>query len=83
MENASTPGRFIEVYVRLLNEGTPCIRPTQGFVVAPGVVRLGATPRYDPSDEEWEFTPGTLVTVEVQIRSGEPCLVAVAEAPES
>ncbi|MBI5364527.1 MAG: hypothetical protein HZA53_15225 [Planctomycetes bacterium] len=80
MQDASTPGRSIEVYVHLLDEGTPCIRPTQGVVVAPGVVRLQATPNYDSVDETWEFTPGTLVTVEVQIWSGGPCLVAVAEA---
>ena len=80
MEDVNSPGLRIEVHVRLLNEGTPCIRPTQGAVVAPGVVRLLATAEYDPDDEEWEFALGTLVTVELQTWSGGECLVAVAEA---
>ncbi|MFO1009460.1 MAG: hypothetical protein U1F29_05300 [Planctomycetota bacterium] len=79
LEEASTPGRRIRVYVRLLNEGTLCFRPTTGLVAAPGVVRLDATPDYDSVDEEWEFTPGTLVTLTVRNDETGPFLIAVAE----
>ncbi len=79
MEEADIPGRCIQVHVRLLNEGSLCCRPTTGLVVAPRVVRLDATPDYDSADEEWEFTPGTLVTLTVRSDETGPFLIAVAE----
>jgi hypothetical protein len=56
----------LDIYVPLLNEGTYVSRPTTGIVLAPGIVRLEATPNYDPTDEEWEFPPGAVVEYEEQ-----------------
>jgi hypothetical protein len=42
----------VEVYVRLLNEGTEVMRPTQATDLNNGGFRLAATPDYDPTDEE-------------------------------
>jgi len=52
------------IYVRLLNEGTEVCRPTQGLEVEKGVYEILPTADYDPSDEEWEFPPGTLVRIQ-------------------
>jgi len=49
------------LYVRLLNEGVEVYRPTQAVPVGDGIYKLLPTPDYDPTDEEWEFTPGSTV----------------------
>lgn len=49
------------VYVRLLNEGTIVYRPTKGEKIDNLVFRILPTDDYDPNEEEWEFTPGTIV----------------------
>jgi hypothetical protein len=51
----------ITIYVRLLDEGTDCWRPTQAEQMSEGIFRLLPTANYDPDDEHWEFPPGTLV----------------------
>ncbi len=70
------PGGWIQVYVQLLNEGTLVYRPTRGTIVGPLVVRLEATPDYDPDDEEWEFLPGSTVAIETLMLSEGAHLVA-------
>jgi hypothetical protein len=77
-----------QVYVQLLNEGTPTWRPTMAERLTPGLYRLLATEGYDPEDEEWEFRPGSVVRCETQERSGPFgkktwCLVATQEIPDS
>jgi hypothetical protein len=64
------------VYVPLLNEGTPVLRPTQAVRLGENVYRVLATSDYDPDDEEWEFPPGTPVECEFETRSGQEVLVA-------
>jgi hypothetical protein len=49
------------IYVRLLNEGTPVMRPTEAIQITGDAFKLLPTEGYDPDDEEWEFTPGTVV----------------------
>jgi hypothetical protein len=67
------------VYVQLLNEGSSAYRPTEAEVLGPEIVRLQATPNYDPEDETWEFLPGTQVRwAPMKLESGE---VPVALAP--
>ena len=51
----------VEIYVRLLEEGTNCSRPTQGVVLGNGLLKLLPTANYDPNDERWEFLPGSIV----------------------
>ena len=54
----------IQVYVKLLNEGTEVFRPTSALEVEKGWFRMLATPDYDPENEQWEFLPGQIVCVE-------------------
>jgi hypothetical protein len=56
---------FIELHVRLLNEGTEVFRPTRALKLGGGLFKLVATPDYDPGDEMWEILPGTTVRVEL------------------
>jgi hypothetical protein len=64
------------IYVRLLNEGTPVMRPTNAVHLGNDVYRVLATDGYDPDDEEWEFVPGTLVHCVHDIRGGDEVLIA-------
>ena len=59
------------LYVRLLNEGVEVFRPTQAVPVGDGIYKLLPTPDYDPTDEEWEFTPGSTVKGILRILHGE------------
>lgn len=66
----------LEVFIPLLNEGTDVLRPTTGLFVGREVVRVLATPDYDPDVEEWEFPPGTEVRYVSEVRDGREFLVA-------
>jgi hypothetical protein len=68
----------ITIYVRLLDEGTDCWRPTQAELMSEGVFRLLPTTNYDPDDELWEFPPGTLVRCQTMQLSNGDTPVAVA-----
>ena len=70
----STSG--IVIYVPLLNEGTDVLRPTRGILVQPDIVRVIATPDYDPCDEEWEYPPGSTVRCVKERWEGREILVA-------
>jgi hypothetical protein len=67
----------IQVYVQLLGEGTTVYRPVTGVPFGSGAVKLLAPDNFDPSDEEWEFAPGSVVRVEPRMLSGGEVLVAV------
>ena len=69
------------VYVRLPGEGTEVYRPAPAIPVGAGTMLLQAPEGYDAEDEEWEFTPGTVVRVERRTRGDRDVLVAVAAAP--
>jgi hypothetical protein len=64
------------IYVPLLEEGTPVVRPTQGVPLGNDVYRVLATPNYSPEDEKWEFPPGSIVRCKFEVRSNEEILVA-------
>ena len=51
----------VEVYIQLLEEGTPTARPTRAIPLGNGLYKILATPDYDPEDEIWEFLPGSIV----------------------
>lgn len=55
-----------QVYVQLLNEGSPTYRPVEAVQISANVYQLIGHDIYDPEDEEWEFEPGTRVRVEEQ-----------------
>jgi hypothetical protein len=68
----------VEIYVRLLDEGTDCTRPTQGVVLEDGLIQLLPTDNYNPDDEHWEFLPGSIVRAKEVRNAGSSYLIAVA-----
>src|SRR5712692_2424623 len=64
------------IYIPLLDEGTPVIRPTRAQSLGGDVYRVLATPDYDPEDERWQFPPGSVVRCIVEKRDGREILVA-------
>ena len=66
----------VRLHVPLLNEGTDVLRPATGVFVGPDVIRLDAQGDYDPTDEEWEFPPGSEVRCVAEFRGGIQILVA-------
>ena len=54
---------FIELHVRLLNEGTEVFRSTRGLKLGGGLFKLVACADYDPRREIWEHLPGSTVRV--------------------
>ena len=56
---------FIELYVRLLDEGTEVFRPTRALKLGGGLFKLVASSNYDPARETWEHSPGATVRVEL------------------
>jgi hypothetical protein len=59
VEMDSATKRRVEIYVRLLEEGTDVSRLTQALDLGCGLFRLEATTNYDPEAETWEFVPGS------------------------
>ncbi len=70
------------IYIPLLDEGTPVVRPTQGISLGGDLYRVLATPNYDPDDEHWEFPPGSVVRGVIEKRDGEEIVVARELATE-
>lgn len=68
------------IYINLLNEGSPCCRPTQGIWVSEMTYRVLPTENYDPDDEHWEFPPGSVVECrqERRIIDGESIQITIA-----
>jgi hypothetical protein len=77
MERAQTATSTI--YIRLLEEAVTCIRPTEAEPLKDGTYRVLPTPDYDPTDEVWEFAPGSIVHCESFDNSQGRYLLAVAE----
>jgi hypothetical protein len=74
------------VYVPLLHEGVEVYRPTEGIPIDDMIYKLLPTPDYDAADEEWEFTPGSIVRCVMQVLRGDfgvehECLVAKELVP--
>jgi hypothetical protein len=69
----------VPIYIPLLNEGSPTLRPTLGEVVEDSVFRVLSCEDYDPEDEEWEFPPGKIVRCVTVVKEGRAILVATEE----
>jgi hypothetical protein len=50
------------IYIPLLDEGVPVVRPTRGRPLGQNQFLVLSTPDYDPGSDEWEFEPGSVVT---------------------
>lgn len=70
---------MVNVYVRLLGEGTEVFRPVPATMTSASTCILGGAEFYDPEDEQWEWLPGTLVKVEARNLEGAQVLVAIGE----
>ena len=69
--------RTVEIHIRLLHEGTECLRPTQGLALGNGLFKVLPTSNYDPEDEVWEFPPDSIVRSEVRRSEEKEFLLAV------
>jgi hypothetical protein len=74
------PEGHLDVYVRLLDEGTIVYRPARAVSTGPNTAKLLAAPQYDAGDEHWEFAPGAHVRLERRRLGGDEVLVAVEHA---
>ena len=72
------PLAVVQIYVNLLDEETPCSRPTQALVLGNGLFELLPTEGYNPDAEHWEFHPGSIVRGTEAHRDGETYLLAVS-----
>ena len=72
-----------EIYIPLLEEGSPVSRPTQGVQMGDGIFLVLPTENYEKSEEVWEFPPGSMVFCEKKEKQGRELLVArrLAKAP--
>ena len=71
--------KTIKLYVQLLDEGAPTVRPTKAEVLDNGLYKLLPTENYDPEDEIWEFLPGSTVSKkEITDIEGHSMFVAIA-----
>jgi hypothetical protein len=68
--------KMIQIYVRLLDEGTDVFRPTFATQQANSCYLLLPTPDYDQEDETWEFKPGDVVRCKKKLLAGGIRLVA-------
>jgi hypothetical protein len=81
---SADPDSDIEViYIPLLEEGVPVVRPTQGIRLGDGVFRVLPTSDYDPDLELWEFPPGSIVRCVSERHEGEEILVARESVPHN
>ncbi|MEQ1888990.1 MAG: hypothetical protein ABL951_07400 [Alphaproteobacteria bacterium] len=69
----------VEIYVSLLEEGTPTARPTLAIPLSNGLFKILPASNYDPEDEIWEFLPGSIVRCEKRNYRGDDYLLAVAK----
>lgn len=67
------------IYIRLLDEGTPVYRPTQGMMIEDLIFEVLPTEDYSPEDEHWEFPPGKIVRCKKEIYGGNEIIVAIEE----
>jgi len=69
----------VKIYVELLDEGTPCRRPTFAEDLGSNKYKVLPTPKYDPENEVWQFIPGAVVRCETRNDSEGEYLYAVEQ----
>ena len=80
LEEKGSDINLIEIYVKLIGEGTMVFRPTHGELIGEGLFRLLPTEDYDPEDEAWEFLPGSVVRGEMRRLDGGEVIIAVSSS---
>ena len=66
------------IFIPLLDEGTPVLRPTQGVPLGGNRYKVLATSNYGASGEHWKYPPGSVVLGLAEVRNGEKIIVAQA-----
>jgi len=64
------------IYIPLLEEGVPVVRPTRGRRMGEDQFFVLPSPDYDPVIESWEFPPGSVVQCVIELHDGEKISVA-------
>ena len=64
------------IYIPLLDEGVPVVRPTRGRPLGNGRFLVLKSSDYDPETEAWEFPPGSVVSCVLESHEGSKILVA-------
>ncbi len=64
------------IYVPLLDEGVPVVRPARGRPLGNGRYLVVEASDYDPETETWEFPPGSVVSCVLESHDGSNILVA-------
>jgi hypothetical protein len=64
------------IYIPLLDEGVPVVRPTQGRALGKDEFLVLPTSDYDAEIEAWEFPPGSMVSCVREQHDGVEILVA-------
>jgi len=64
------------IYIQLLGEGTVVYRPVPATKINHDIYKIEGYEIYDPDDETWEFSPGTIVNTKERELEGETVLVA-------
>jgi hypothetical protein len=68
----------IEIYIRLLDEGTECSRPTWAVDLGNGLFKVLPTTNFDLTDEVWEFPPDSIVRSATRRSEGKEFLLAIS-----
>ena len=79
-EDTSIRGASETVYVLLKNEGVEVYAPAPARRLGNRVFELLEPADYNPSAEEWEFVPGTVVECEERTVGARRALIAVRRA---
>jgi hypothetical protein len=74
--SAAQASNIETIYVPLLDEGVPVVRPTRGKPVEAAQFLVLPTPDYDPEVEVWQFLPGSVVKCVLECHDGSEILVA-------
>lgn len=64
------------IYIHLIDDGTTVVRPTQGAPLGNNLYRVLAPSDYNPTDEHWQFPPGSIVRCVTEKWNGDDVLVA-------
>jgi hypothetical protein len=77
MESSEKTNTDLAIYIPLKNEGVEVFRPTGAMAFGDGYYKVLPTPHYDPTDEDWQFLPETIVKGEWRKNGSDEYLYAI------
>lgn len=77
MESSEKTNTDLTIYIPLKNEDVEVFRPTDAMAFGDGYFKVLPTPYYDPTDEEWQFVPETIVKGEWRKNGSDEYLYAI------